>query len=50
MFCQNTFTSTNEGAKRQEEYLQSRDDEVESSRVRYNADPEQNWASACNSN
>ena len=27
-------------AKRREEYIQSQDDELESSRVRYNADPE----------
>ena len=33
-------------AKRREEYLLNREDELESSRVRYNADAEQRWASA----
>ena len=36
--------------KLREEYLQSRDDELESSRVQYNADPEQNRAFAHDGN
>ena len=32
-------------AKQREEYIQNRDDELESFRVRYNADPEQKRAS-----
>ena len=32
-------------AKRREEYIQNQDDELESSRVRYNADPEKKRAS-----
>ena len=33
-------------AKRREEYLQNQDDELESSRIRYDADAEQRRASA----
>ena len=41
--CQNAFTGK---AKRREEYLQNQDDELESSRIRYDADAEQRLASA----
>ena len=36
--------------KRREKYLQNRDDELESTRVQYNADPEQKLASAHDGN